>query len=70
MDLLPKGPTDKLMVDMTPEEKQGWTYNHNFTLSTDIKFINKLEKKNKDAVKEAEMKMMMPGASITRSRDE
>lgn len=70
MDLLPKGRADKEMEGKSTEEKQGWTYNHDFTVSTDISFIKNLEKRNMDALKDADAKFNLPGTSILESRKE
>jgi len=70
MELLAKGPADHKMENMTPEEKQGWTYEHNFTLSTDIEFIKKLQKRKLEALVEDEVRSKIPGTPITKSRND
>ena len=70
MNLLPKGKSDIKMEDWTEQEKMGWSYDHNFRLSTDIKFIENLQAKNLKALEVDERKRMIPGTSISEKGNE
>jgi len=70
MTNLPKGPADHAMEGKTAEEKQGWTYNHNFEVSSDKKFIDDMKKKNEQAVEDGLRRIRAPGTSITETKKE
>ena len=67
MDLIPKGPADKAMEGKTLEEKQGWSYNHEFNLSTDREFLKDLQEKNEKAAKEGveNLQALVPGTKMS-----